>query len=102
MSSSNMSVNHAMTEPIREAAIHDEHEGLSKSDLVRIGLVGAAAVFCWFRIWQPYPRFDFVGLVAVLAGGYPIYREALADIVSGRMTMELSMTIALAAALAIG
>src|SRR5260370_39261596 len=102
MSSSNMSVNHVIPQPIGETAGPGEHEGVSRSDLVRIGLVGAAALFCRLRIWQPYPRLDLVGLAAVLAGGYPIYREALADIFSRRMTMELSMTIALAAALAIG
>ena len=78
-----------------------EHHGVAKIDLVRIGLVGVAVVFSWFRVWQPYPQLDLVGLVAVLLGGYPIYREALADVFSRRMTMELSMTIALAAALVI-
>jgi heavy metal translocating P-type ATPase len=78
-----------------------EHHGVSKVDLIRIGLVGVTVVFSWFRVWQPYPASDLVGLVAVLLGGYPIYREALADIFSRRMTMELSMTIALASALVI-
>ena len=43
-----------------------------------------------------------IALVATLAGGYPIFKEAVANLVARRMTMELSMTIALAAALAIG
>jgi len=80
---------------------HD-HEGISKIGLVRIALVGAAVVFCWLRVWQPYPRLDLIGLLAFLAGGYPIYREAFANLLSRRMTMELSMTIALAATLVIG
>ena len=37
----------------------------------------------------------------VAAGGYPVFREAFENLVSRRMTMELSMTLALAAALAI-
>jgi len=37
-----------------------------------------------------------------LVGGYPIFKEAVADLLARPMTMELSMTIALAAALAIG
>jgi Cd2+/Zn2+-exporting ATPase/Cu+-exporting ATPase len=41
------------------------------------------------------------GFVAVLIGGYPILREAFIDLSSRRMTMELSMTIALLSALAI-
>jgi heavy metal translocating P-type ATPase len=91
---------HSSTQPLGSQEAH-EHHGVSKVDLVRIGLVGLAVVFSWFRIWQPYPPLDVVGLVAVLLGGYPIYREALADVFSRRMTMELSMTIALAAALVI-
>ena len=45
---------------------------------------------------------DLVALTGILVGGYPIFREAIADILQGRMTMELSMTIALVAASAIG
>ena len=43
-----------------------------------------------------------LGLAATLIGGYPIFKEAFENIVERRMTMELSMTIALASALAIG
>ena len=84
-------------------ARQDEHEqsGVETSDLVRIGAVGLAVIFCWVRIWEPLPQVDIVGLAAVLLGGYPIYHEAMADILSRRMTMELSMTIALASALVI-
>ena len=78
------------------------HEGIARTDLVRIALVALAVVFCWLNIWRPYPPLDLVGLLAVVAGGYPIYREAVADVLSRRMTMELSMTIALASALVIG
>jgi heavy metal translocating P-type ATPase len=79
-----------------------EHRGIPRTDLVRIALVSLAVVFCWLNIWRPYRPLDLVGLLAVMAGGYPIYREAVADILSRRMTMELSMTIALASALVIG
>ena len=78
-----------------------EHGSVARSDLIRICLVGIAVVFCWLRVWEPFPKLDIIGLAAVLVGGYPIYREALIDIFSRRMTMELSMTIALAAALVI-
>jgi P-type Cu+ transporter len=49
-----------------------------------------------------YHRLDLVALAGILLGGFPIFKEAIADIVKGRMTMELSMTIALVAATAIG
>ena len=78
-----------------------EHNGIPRIELVRIGLVGGAVILCWLRVWEPYPQVDLIGLAAVLVGGYPIYREALADLFRRRMTMELSMTIALAAALVI-
>lgn len=70
-------------------------------ELGRIGFVGVAIVVTWLRLWQPLPRFDAVGFATVLIGGYPIFREAFADLLSRRMTMELSMTIALVSALAI-
>ncbi len=41
-------------------------------------------------------------MAATLIGGYPIFKEAFENIVERRMTMELSMTIALVSALAIG
>ena len=80
---------------------HDEH-ALKRADLVRIGLVALACLASWSGVWRPLVRFDAIALVATLAGGYPIFREAFANLLARRMTMELSMTIALAAALAIG
>lgn len=74
----------------------------SRSDLARVLLVllGAAAVRT--RVWEPLPRVSVIGLLATLVGGYPIFKEAWDNIRERRMTMELSMTIALVAALAVG
>jgi len=81
----------------------DDHgHSLEKIDLIRIGLVALACVASWLGLWRHFASFDVVALVATLVGGYPIFREALTNILARRMTMELSMTIALAAALAIG
>jgi len=41
------------------------------------------------------------GVLCALGGGFPIYKEALENILERRMTMELSMSIAILAALAI-
>ena len=49
-----------------------------------------------------WPATLAVGLVAALIGGWPIYKEAMENTVERRITMELSMTLALVAALAIG
>ena len=84
------------------AGAQAEGQRLETVDLVRIVLVGGGALASWLRLWEPFPRIDVIGLLAALAGGYPIFREALEDVRARRMTMELSMTIALGAALAIG
>ncbi len=75
---------------------------MEQTDLLRIGLVALACVASWLRVWHHVATFDVIALTATLVGGYPIVKEALANVVARRMTMELSMTIALAAALAIG
>src|SRR6266852_5818913 len=80
---------------------HDSSGHIEWLELARIGFVGVTIAVTWFRFWQPIREFDVLGFAAVLIGGYPIFREAIADVLSRRMTMELSMTIALVAALAI-
>jgi heavy metal translocating P-type ATPase len=76
--------------------------GIERIDLIRILIVIAAAAAVWFHIWEPIRYFSLIGVVAMVFGGYPIFREAIDDILERRMTMELSMTIALGAALVIG
>jgi cation transport ATPase len=81
---------------------HDHGHGFELVDVLRVVFVALAAAAVWFRRWEPFPRMSVIGLVATLAGGYPIFKEALENILERRMTMELSMTIALVSALAIG
>jgi heavy metal translocating P-type ATPase len=82
---------------------HSENEhAFERADLVRIAFVALAAVAVWFRLWEPFPRVSVIGVAAALIGGYPIFKEAFENIVERKMTMELSMTIALLSALAIG
>lgn len=85
---------------------HDHHEhgsgrGWKTADLVRVALVALASIAVWFRWYEPFHDFSLIGVLAVLIGGYPIFREALDNILEGRMTMELSMVIALIAAMLI-
>ncbi|ODU37838.1 MAG: ATPase [Lysobacteraceae bacterium SCN 69-48] len=72
------------------------------TDILRIVFVGVAIVAAWFRLWEPFESISLIGLLAALVGGWPIFQEAYESLLERRMTMELSMTIALAAALAIG
>ena len=84
---------------------HDEHghdHAVEAAELIRIGFVALAVVASWFQLWKGFASFDVIALAATLIGGYPIFKEALENILERRMTMELSMTIALGAALAIG
>jgi heavy metal translocating P-type ATPase len=80
----------------------DDGERLDRGELARIGLVAAASVAVWFRLWEPFDRISVIGLVGTIGGGWPIIHEAWTNLRERRMTMELSMTIALLAALVIG
>ncbi len=94
----------AVVEP-PPAAEHDAAGGQAEIDrweLARVGFVALAAAAVWFHLWEPFPHVSLIGILATLIGGYPIFKEAFENILERRMTMELSMTIALIAALAIG
>src|ERR1700674_4010744 len=84
-------------------AEHEEHgHGVEWAELVRIAFVALAAAAVWFRLWEPFPHVSVIGIAAALIGGYPIFKEAYENIVERKMTMELSMAIALLSAMAIG
>ena len=70
-------------------------------EALRIIVVVLAAVAVWFRLWEPFPRISLIGAVGVLIGAWPIFREAAENAAARRMTMELSMSIAIVAAAAI-
>ena len=85
-----------------DAHEHDDHEhAFEWSEMVRIALVGLAAAMVWFRLWEPVPALSIVGVAGLLIGGWPIFKEALENLIAKRMTMELSMSIAIVAAAAI-
>ena len=84
---------------------HDDDEGagaVSRVELARIGFVALAAAVVWFRVWEPFAQVSVIGVVGTIGGGWPIFHEAWENLRDRRMTMELSMTIALVAALVIG
>jgi heavy metal translocating P-type ATPase len=82
---------------------HAEHDHpFELVEVLRVAFVALAAAAVWFHLWEPFHRVSVIGLAAALIGGYPIFKEAFENIIERRMTMELSMTIALVSALAIG
>lgn len=79
-----------------------EHEhGFDWLEIVRIVFVAIAAGLFWFAGPHIGIPVVVVGVICAVAGGYPIFREAVENILERRMTMELSMAIAILAALAI-
>src|ERR1019366_642078 len=78
-----------------------EHGHIEAFDIIRIAITALAAGLVWLRVWDPFPHVSLIGIVGVLFGGWPIFEEAFENLRERRMTMELSMTIALLAALGI-
>jgi Cd2+/Zn2+-exporting ATPase/Cu+-exporting ATPase len=74
---------------------------IGRVDLFIFGMIGICAAVSWLGIAPRVGGVDLLAVTAVVAGGIPVYREALKNLAAGRMTMELSMTIAVIAALAV-
>jgi len=96
--------NHAHSSPHS----HTDHEGdpepdqpLNWREINRVLFVAAAAGAIWFLGGASNAYITPLGVVCTLVGGFPIFHEAYENIVQRRMTMELSMAIAVVAALAI-
>jgi cation transport ATPase len=77
---------------------HQSNHVFGWVEAARIILVALAAAAVWSHRWEPFPRVSLVGVLGILIGGWPIFKEAAENIVARRMTMELSMSIALVAA----
>jgi Cd2+/Zn2+-exporting ATPase/Cu+-exporting ATPase len=73
-----------------------------RSEVVRIGFVALCGVGSFLEMGRVLGGVDTIALAGVLVGGQPILTEALAALAARRMTMELSMVIAVVAACAIG
>ena len=69
--------------------------------MLRIALVAVAATCVGWHVWEPFAAVSVIGVIGLAVGGWPIYKEALENLLARRMTMELSMSIAIIAAAAI-
>jgi P-type Cu+ transporter len=79
---------------------HEHHTHAAEyARLIAMAVVILASLSGWWRHWMSR---DWLAFAATLVGGYPIFAEAWENLRKRRMTMELSMTIALVAALCIG
>jgi heavy metal translocating P-type ATPase len=79
----------------------EQAHGFEWTESARIAVVAVAAAGVWFGIWEPLPNVSLIGLFGLVVGGWPIFSEAARNLAARRMTMELSMSIAIIAAAAI-
>jgi cation transport ATPase len=75
---------------------------IDRADLLRIGVVVVCAIIALVGVEWPSPRLPLVALIGLVVGLWPIMVEAWHDLRDRRMSMELSMLIAIVAAAAIG
>jgi heavy metal translocating P-type ATPase len=80
---------------------HDHEHEFEWIEGLRIAVVAFAAVAVWFGLWEPLRSISLIGVAGLAFGGWPIFKEALENLLVRRMTMELSMSIAIIAAAAI-
>ena len=74
----------------------------NKTDVIRLALMALAILLSLLDVWKIAAPIDFISLFATVVGGYPMVKEALEAVRERKMTMELSMSIAVLATLLIG
>lgn len=83
------------------ASLATHGHGVDPLDVGRVGVVAAVAALIWLRA-EPGARATAIGAATVLIAGWPIVREALRDVIDGRMTRTFSAVVVIAVALVIG
>ena len=80
----------------------EEHAESKSRERLRLALMGVAALVSWIGIWRMFLPIDFIAILATLVGGYPVYKETFGALRHGHVNMEVSMTVAIFASLAVG
>lgn len=89
-------------EPIPEPEESEHDHAGSLIEWMRVAFVALILIVVWSGAIPRVAGVDLLAVAGILIGGYPIFKEAITDLLKGQMTMELSMTIALVAAAGIG
>ncbi|HZA08229.1 MAG TPA: cation-translocating P-type ATPase, partial [Nitrososphaeraceae archaeon] len=76
-------------------------EGENKQiEIFRLIAMATILIFVsWMHLLQPVWLSNIVTVIAVMVGGYPLYKESFIALKKGRVNMELSMVIAIVASL---
>lgn len=86
---------------------HHHSHAFGPTELFRIALTGLCALAVWLRLPdhpyvsfadQIYLNFSWYALIGLVIGGWPLFEGAWHSILKRRMTMELSMSLAVLAA----
>jgi Cd2+/Zn2+-exporting ATPase/Cu+-exporting ATPase len=80
---------------------HAREHASAWPEMVRIVFVALAAAAVGLRLWEPVATISIIGVAGLLTGGWPIFKKGFEGLLAKRMTMELSMAIAIIAAAAI-
>lgn len=83
-----------------DESVHD-HAPFEAWALARMAVAVLGAAVLWFRAYEPLIPAGVIGIATLAFAGWPMFREAFGNLLARRMTMELSMTIAILAAAAI-
>ena len=75
---------------------------IARRDLVRTIFVAGCAIAVALGLTRPWPAVPVLAVIGLIVGCWPILVEAWEDVRHRRMSMELSMLIAIVAAAAIG
>ena len=81
---------------------HGHEHPAGPVEYVRLGVLAVLILASLTGWWKNFMERDWLALAATLIGGFPIFAEAWENLRKRRMTMELSMTLALLGALFIG
>jgi heavy metal translocating P-type ATPase len=78
----------------------EQRESKTK-EITRLVLVGFIATLCGIATYEFHILFpfDFIAIATVLLGGYPVFKETILSLRRGRITMEVSMAVAIVASL---
>ena len=81
---------------------HDHEHPAGPVEYIRLGVLAIVILASLTGWWKNLMNRDWLALIATLIGGFTIFAEAWENLRKRRMTMELSMTLALFGALFIG